>query len=454
MGGIFLAALDLTAVAPAMPRIVGALGGGELYAWAFSVYAVLSTTTTPVWGRLADRRGRKPVFLLGIGIFLVGSAACGAAPNMALFLFFRGIQGVGAGAILPVAFTIVGDLYDLEARAQIQGYLSGVWGIASVVGPLVGGTLVESVGWRWVFYLNVPVGVVTAGLIGRYLRESGYPRPGGSLDLLGGTWFSGAILLLLVGLKLGGLAGAAVLLAAAGSFALFVQRERRAESPLFDLGLFRIPVYRIANAAGFFAGAVLVGLTAYLPVYVMNVRGGSPVGSGLTLTPISLGWVTAATLGGRLLARHGYRRIVIPGHLVLLGATFGISRIGGETSWALIAGLLLLSGIGFGLSMTTFLVAVQDAVGADLRGQATSAVQFFRQIGGALGVAVLELVYLSRIPDPALLEARPGETFDAAERSQLMAGFDAAFLVAAGIAALALLPTLLSTRGPARASRP
>jgi MFS family permease len=327
-----------------------------------------------------------------------------------------------------------------------------------VVGPLVGGTLVETVGWRWVFYLNVPVGLVTAALIARNLKETGYPRPGGSLDLLGGTWFSGAVLLLLVGLKLGGVTGAAVLAAAAGSFSLFVLRERRAEEPLFDLALFRIPVYRIANVVGFFAGAVLVGLTAYLPVYVMNARGGSPVASGLTLTPISIGWVTAATIGGRLLVRHGYRRIVIPGHFVLLAATFGISRVGLDTPWAIVAGLLLLTGIGFGLSMTTFLVAVQESVGAELRGQATSAVQFFRQIGGALGVAVLELVYLAQLPDPSLLEARPGQTFLPAERAQLMDGFDAAFLVATGIALLALLPTLLgtrvSTREPARASPP
>ncbi len=362
MGGIFLSALDVTAVGPAMPRIVGSLGGGEFYAFAFSVYAVLSTTTTPVFGRLADRIGRKPVMLSGIGIFLLGSVLCAVSPSMPVFIAARGVQGLGAGALLPVAFTIVGDLYDLKERARIQGYLSGVWGVASVVGPLVGGTLVETVGWQFIFYLNVPVGLLAAALIHRHLIEEGYPRDGQNLDLIGGTFFSGAVLLLLAGMKLDDPYRVPVFVAAAMSAALFIYRERVAAHPLFDLTLFRIPVYRSANAAGFFAGAVLLGLTAFLPVYVMNVRGGSALDSGLMLTPMSFGWVLAATVGGRLLLKHDFRKIAFPGLFLLAVTSLGISRIGMETPWAVIVVLMFGTGIGFGLSFTTFLVAVQEEV--------------------------------------------------------------------------------------------
>lgn len=448
MGGIFLSAMDITAVAPAMPRIAAALGGGALYAWAFAVYAVLSTTTTPVFGRLADRHGRRPVFLLGIALFLAGSVASGAAPSMAFFLAARGLQGIGAGALLPTAFTIVGDIYDLEGRARVQGFLSGVWGVASVLGPLVGGTLVETVGWRWIFYMNIPVGIVAAALVVRNLTEDVKAENPAKLDFLGGTFFSGAVMLLLVGMKLEGLAAAAVFAAATASAVLFVLRERAAAEPLFDLALFRIPVYRAANAAGFFAGAVLLSLSAYLPVYVMNVRGGSAVVSGLMLTPLSMGWLIAATTGGRLLVRRSWRGIVLPGLGLLVGTTFAISRIGPETPWAFVLGALFLTGIGFGLSFTVFLVAVQEEAPAGRRGQATSAVQFFRQIGGALGVAVLELVFLAHLPDPSLLEAGPGSGPGGAARAELMAGFDASFLLAAAFAALAFLSSLLG-RGTA-----
>jgi len=446
MGAIFLSALDVTAVAPAMPWIVGSLGGGHLYAWAFSVYAVLSTTTTPVFGRISDRRGRKPVILFGVAGFLTGSVMAGFAPTMPFFILGRAVQGLGAGALLTTAFTIVGDLYDLEARARIQGYLSGVWGVASVVGPLLGGSLVDSVGWRWIFFLNVPVGLVTAWVIRTRLKESGYPKGGAKLDLLGGTYFSGAILLLLAGLKLDGSARAAALVGAAGAAVLFVLRERRESEPLFDLTLFRIPVYRSANAAGFFAGAVLLSLSAYLPIYVINVRGGTAVLSGLMLTPLSFGWVIAATLSGRLLLRNDYRRLVLPGLLVLAAATFGVSRFGLETPFPWLGFLMFATGIGCGLSFTTFLVAVQEEVETERRGQATSAVQFFRQIGGALGVAVLELIYVSRLSDTALLEAGPDRIFSAAERGELMDGFGHAFLAAAVLAFLALATGALAGR--------
>ncbi len=444
MGGIFLSALDVTAVGPAMPRIVGSLGGGELYAFAFSVYAVLSTTTTPVFGRLADRIGRKPVMLSGIGIFLIGSVLCAMSPTMPVFIAARGVQGLGAGALLPVAFTIVGDLYNIEERARIQGYLSGVWGVASVVGPLIGGTLVQTIGWQFIFYLNVPVGLVAAALIHRHLRERGYPREGQNLDILGGTFFSVAVLMLLAGMKLGDPWRVAAFVLAISSGALFIYRESVAAHPLFDLSLFRIPVYRSANAAGFFAGAVLLGITAFLPVYVMRVRDGSALLSGLMLTPLSFGWVLAATVGGRLLLRHGFRKVAFPGLLLLVATTFGTSRIGPDSSWALLVALMFGTGVGFGLSFTTFLVAVQEEVDVDRRGQATSAVQFFRQIGGALGVVVLEVVFVSGLSDPGLLEARPGAIATAAEKAMLMNGFDAAFLLAGGFALVALLSGVLS----------
>ena len=233
-------------------------------------------------------------------------------------------------------------------------------------------------------------------------------------------------------------------MAAAVSGALFIYRERVAEHPLFDLTLFRIPVFRSANAAGFFAGAVLLGLTVFLPVYVKNIRDGSALLSGLMLTPLSFGWVLAATVGGRLLLKHGFRKIAFPGLLLLAATSVGMSVIGPQTSWAWIAALMFGTGIGFGLSFTTFLVAVQEEVDADRRGQATSAVQFFRQIGGALGVAVMEVVFVANLSDPGLLEAKPGAVATPAEKAMLMDGFGDAFLLAAGFAVVALLSGALS----------
>ncbi|MEN8152316.1 MAG: MFS transporter, partial [Planctomycetota bacterium] len=369
--------------------------------------------------------------------FLAGSALSGAAPSMGFFLVARGIQGVGAGALMTTAFTIVGDLYDMEARARIQGYLSGVWGVAAVVGPLIGGSLVATVGWRWIFYLNIPVGLAAAHFVFHRLRESGYPREGAGLDLVGGTFFSGAVLLLLLGLKLEGAWMAVALVAAAGSAALFLLRERRGPDPMFDPRIFRIRLMNVANACGLLAGAVLLSLSAFLPVYVMNVRGGTAIQSGLMLTPISAGWILAATFGGRLLLRVPLRALVIPGFCLLTVATYFVSRIGPETSWWPIVGTLFVIGVSFGLSFTTLLVAVQERSGVEIRGQATSAVQFFRQIGGALGVAALEVVYLSRLSDPSLLESAPGRILTAAERTELMTGFAAAFLLATAFAAAA-----------------
>jgi len=446
MGGIFLSALDLTAVSPAMPRIVGSLGGGGLYAWAFSIYAVLSTTTTPVFGRLADRNGRRPVFVVGVFVFLLGSVLSGAAPSMTFFLVARGIQGVGAGAVMTTAFTIVGDLYDLEARARIQGFLSGVWGVAAVVGPLIGGTLVATVGWRWLFYLNIPVGLAAAHLVFHRLKEEGYPREGAGLDFVGGTLFSGAVLILLMGLKLSGWPMAVALVAAAGSALLFLIRERRAPDPMFDPRLFRIRLFNVANACGLFAGAVLLSLSAYLPVYVMNVRGGTAIQSGLMLTPISAGWVIAATFGGRLLLRASLRSLVIPGLCLLTVATYFISRIQPDTSWWPIVIILFVIGVSFGLSFTTFLVSVQERAGSAFRGQATSSVQFFRQIGGALGVAALEVVYLRHLSNPALLESAPDSVLSALQRAELMSGFSAGFVLATGFAAVAFVAGLLTPR--------
>ncbi len=444
VGAIFLAALDVTAVAPAMPGIVGSLGGGGLFSWAFSVYMLFSTTTVPVFGRLADRRGRKPVFLAGVGLFAAGSAACAAAQTMPLFLAARALQGLGAGALMPTAFTIVGDLYDLRARPRVQGAISGVWGLASIAGPLAGGALVETVGWRWLFLVNLPIGVAVAVVLALCLREEGYPREGGRIDIAGGTLFSGAVILFLVGLKTTGAASVATLAVGVAAAAAFVRREATAASPMFDLSLFRIPVYRSANLAGLFAGAVLISFSAYVPVFVMNARGGTAVESGLTLMPMSLGWVLAAVAGGRLLIRHDFRRLVAPGLLVLAAATFGVSRIGLATPLPAAAALLFAAGLGFGLSLNTFLVAVQEAVGRERRGEATSGIQFFRQIGGAMGVAALEVLLVARAGGPDLLEARAGRLLAETERAAVAAGFREAMLAAAALAALACVAALLS----------
>ncbi len=391
----FLAALDIAVVTTAMPTIIGQLGGFELYAWAVSAYLLTSTVSVPIYGRLADVYGRKPLLMSAIGVFLLGSMLCGLAGNMGWFILFRAVQGIGAGGVLPVTTTIIGDTFDVQTRARISGLFSAAWSGAALIGPLVGGTLVL-ISWRLIFYVNVPLLLLAAWLVWRGLQEPGRVRRAGQVDYAGAITLtigvSALLLLTVIGGGAKGISGWLAWPTAAISvffLALFIVVERRSAAPLLPLALFRGRLITVAALMSFAFGIILFAGDTYIPMYVQGVRDGDALLAGLTLTPISLGWLVGATLSGRLLLRIGYRDTLLYGAgLIVMGTTLLAGMPGGAAWWYMVAFALTL-GLGMGLATTAILIAVQDSVEYERRGVTTALIQFASNMGGALGVALL-----------------------------------------------------------------
>jgi EmrB/QacA subfamily drug resistance transporter len=395
MAAIALAALDSTVVGTAMPTIIGQLGGLSEYAWVFSIYLLTSTTTVPVYSRLADVHGRKPVFLAGLALFVTGSVLCGLATSMPWLIASRAIQGLGAGAVQPIAFTIAGDIFAPARRARMQGWFSAVWGVSAIVGPALGGVITATVGWPWVFMVNVPVGIAAGLIIWFTLHERAVHRRQ-SIDWWGAILLTAGIILLLVAVSEGGdLFGwtSPILLAmVAGSFALlaqFVRHARRTEHPLIDLGLLREPVIRAGLLVGALAGIVMFGVTTYVPPMVQGVQQGSPVEAGVAVAAMSIGWPVASVVAGRLLARVGARPLVVTGTALLVAGTLLITQLDRVGALWFAALGCAVTGVGMGLSSTTLLVVIQGAVEWERRAVATGLVQFSRTIGGSVGVGLM-----------------------------------------------------------------
>jgi EmrB/QacA subfamily drug resistance transporter len=381
-----------------MPTIAGQLGGFSLYSWIFSAYLLTSTTTVPVYGRLADLYGRKPMFIVGAALFVLGSALCGVAQNMPQLVVFRAVQGLGAGGILPVTFTILGDHFGVEERAKMSGLFSAVWGSSAVAGPTVGGFIVDYVDWRWVFYINVPFGAVAIYLMWRHLHETRWPTTQ-RIDYLGAIVLTVAVSgLLLVLRQIGDGAGwlSASMLALLGGVAVlligFVWRERRVPSPVVPLDIFRSRLVAVVTGAGVLIGGVMFGVSSFVPLYVQGVLGRTAVQAGLTVAPFSIGWSCASVVAGRIIIRAGYRVSVLSGAIsAAIGAAILLLVTPERGIWPAAAGAACV-GIGMGLSSTAMLISVQNSVGWSQRGVATAMVQFARTIGGAVGVAALGTV--------------------------------------------------------------
>jgi EmrB/QacA subfamily drug resistance transporter len=395
MATLFLAAMESTVVATAMPTVIASLGGIRIYSWTFSAFLLTSTVSMPIWGRLADQLGRRPAYLTGLGVFLLGSALAGASRSMEQLIAFRALQGLGAGSLITVGMTIVGDLYGMERRAKMQGYFSSVWGVASLVGPLVGGLLTDRVSWRWVFYVNLPFGLLAAAATAAGLRDERRARPPASFDLLGMAVFSAAISTFLVGLLEVGAGeswlrsqGVALLGLSVALLVLFVVVERRAAAPVVPLHLFRNPIVRAAAVTGLLAGMAMFGAITYVPLYLQAVTGSTATQAGWVLMPFVLGWVAFSVLAARLVLRIGYRRVVLTGMGALVLAFVLL---------AIAARDITLAGVGMGLSFVPMLIAVQSAVPRSLLGSATSLTTFFRTIGGAVGVAVMGAAMTHRL---------------------------------------------------------
>ncbi|HKI55720.1 MAG TPA: MDR family MFS transporter [Trueperaceae bacterium] len=389
---MFMAAIEGTIVATAMPSIAASLGGFALYSWVFSAFLLMQAVTTPLFGKLADLFGRKPVFVGGVVVFLIGSVLCGFAPSMLVLVGFRFVQGLGAGAVYPTVTTLAGDLYDLQERARVQGYLSSVWGVSAVVGPLVGGLIVQYAHWSWIFWLNVPFGVLAILGVTLYLHEDIAPREH-AIDIAGALLFLlgvSSLMLMLTEAGQWGTARIAVLVVVGvGSLVGFFWRESRAPEPIIDLSQWRDRLIAVSNLATLASGVMMIGLITYLPTYVQGIMGRSPLVAGFTLTSMSIGWPIASVLAGRLLVRIGARASARIGGLSGLAAgglfVFLAPRLG--PLYASVASLFM--GVGMGFLSTTFIVAIQSSVDWSRRGVATATNMFMRILGNATGAALL-----------------------------------------------------------------
>jgi EmrB/QacA subfamily drug resistance transporter len=386
--GLFLAAMEMTVVSTAMPTVVAELGGLPLYAWAFAAYLLATTVSVPIWGKLADLRGRKPVLLAGIGLFLVGSLACGASRSMTTLIAWRAVQGLGAGAMQPVTFTIIGDLFDLRERGRMQGLFGSVWGIAGLVGPLVGGAIVHTLGWRWIFFVNLPFGLASAGVLAIAYHERP-ERHEHRLDVGGALLLAVAVVAVLVGVRSRG-AGLVALPIAALATAAFLAVERRAREPLVPLDLFRTRIMATASLCGALMGAAMIATVTFVPLWAQSVLGVAPTAAGAAIAPMAVGWPIASAISGRLVPRLGFKRLLVAGFGMTAAATLVIALVFRPGIPLLaVQAVMLAYGAGLGTANPPLLIAVQMSVDWNRRGVATASTLFFRTIGGTLAVGVL-----------------------------------------------------------------
>ncbi len=389
MAAVFLAAMESTVVATAMPTVIASLGGIRIYSWTFSAFLLTSTVTMPIWGRLADQLGRRRVYLAGLAVFLLGSALAGLSESMGQLIAFRALQGIGAGSLITIGMTIVGDLYGMERRAKMQGYFSGVWGVASLVGPLVGGVLADRASWRWVFYINIPFGLLAALAIAVGLREATREQPREAFDVMGTGLFAVAVSAFLVGLVEAGKGGVGLLVLGVALLVLFVIVERRAAAPVIPLHLFGNPMVRAAALTGLLSGMAMFGAITYVPLYLQAVTGSTATQAGWVLLPFVFGWVVFSIVSARLVLRVGYRRVVLGGMAALVLAFVLLAGWDESLTRLVAARDITLAGVGMGMIFVPMLIAVQSGVPRSLLGSATSITSFFRTIGGAVGVAIM-----------------------------------------------------------------
>jgi EmrB/QacA subfamily drug resistance transporter len=390
MMAIFMAAVESTIVATAMPSIVADLGGFALFSWVFTAYLLTQAVSIPIYGRLADLHGRKPVFFAGASLFLVASALCGFARTMPALVGLRALQGLGAGAIQPIATTIVGDIYTPAERARVQGYISGVFGISAIIGPALGAFLVEHGSWSIVFWINLPIGFAAFVMFAVFLHERLEPRPH-QVDYLGSALLAlgaGAVMMALVqSASLPTTAMIALLSVGAAALTALVAHERRTAEPMLALRLWRNRFIAIGNLGGFALGALMMGVTAFLPTYVQAVIGGSASAAGLVLAVMSIAWTLGSIVGGRLMIRTSYRLTATLGGVSLVAGALALIALEPPRGLAWANAGALFVGLGMGLCNTTFLVSVQASVGWGERGVATSSAMFMRIVGQAAGAA-------------------------------------------------------------------
>jgi EmrB/QacA subfamily drug resistance transporter len=456
---LLLAALDQTIVATALPTIVGDLGSVSKLSWVVTAYLLASTVVGPLYGKLGDLYGRKIVLQSAIVIFLVGSALCGISQSMTQLIVFRALQGLGGGGLLVVTMAAVGDIIAPRDRGRYQGYFGAVFGVATVVGPLLGGFFVDSLSWRWIFYINLPIGLVALGVLATVFRAPA-DRISRQIDYLGAVLLAGGLSAIVLFTTLGGTtypwdSTPMIVLLVIGAVLLagFVVAEARAAEPILPLAIFRNRVVRVTSAIGFIVGVAMFGSVTYLPLYLQNVKGHSPTVSGLLITPLVAGLLVTSITSGNLISRFGrYRPFPIAGTALMAAGLLLLSRLQVDTSSWVTAAYMLVVGLGVGSVMQVLVLAAQNAVDYKYLGVVTSGSALFRQIGGSVGVSVLGAIFANQLArnladklpagvrtptaaNPAAVKRLPPAIHDAYVTA-VTASLRPIFLVAAGAAAV------------------
>jgi EmrB/QacA subfamily drug resistance transporter len=389
-----LVAIDSTILATAVPSVVADLGGFAQFPWLFSIYLLAQAVSVPLYGKFADLVGRKPMILLGITIFLVSSVLCGAAWSMPALIVFRAVQGLGAGAVLPVGQTIMGDIYSIAERGRVMGYVSSVWALSAVVGPTLGGVFSDYLSWRWIFFVNVPLAIAAIVVLQRNFAEK-VTRTKHSVDYAGASLLAVGGSLLILGLLEGGVGwpwgstmSIAVLAVAALLLVAFGFVEHRSAEPILPLWVFRRRILVGANSVALCVGVLLIGLTAYVPLYAQGVLGSSAVVAGLAVAALTLGWPVSASLSGRVYMRFGFRNTALLGAVLAIGGAGVLVAVQAGSSVLQLAGACWLIGLGLGFMSASALVAAQSSAGWQTRGVITGANLFARSVGSAIGVAI------------------------------------------------------------------
>jgi EmrB/QacA subfamily drug resistance transporter len=419
-----LVALDATIIATAVPSVVSDLGGFAQFPWLFSIYLLTQAVTVPLYGKFADVVGRKPVMFFGIGVFLLGSVLCGFAWSMLSLIIFRAVQGIGAGAVMPMSVTIVGDIYSVEERARVQGYIASVWGAASVLGPTLGGTFSQYLTWRWIFFVNVPIGAFAVWMLATHLREDVQHRRH-RIDYAGAFALALGCTMLILGLLEGGIAWAwdsttsiVVFVTALVALVAFVFIELHAAEPALPMWVFRYRILVGGNLATLVIGGVLIAFSSYVPSLAQGVIGTGPVIAGFTLAAVSVGWPIASALSGRAYMKIGFRDTALAGGVLLVAGTVLCAFLTRRSDLPELAAVCFVVGAGLGLLYTPALVAVQSVVGWDRRGVVTGTNMFFRSMGSAVGAAVFGAIANSELSDrfrhpPATLRSKLPHNADA-----------------------------------------
>ncbi|WP_032376359.1 MDR family MFS transporter [Rhodococcoides fascians] len=439
-----LVALDATIIATAVLTIVGDLGGFAQFPWLFSIYLLAQAVSVPLYGKLSDLFGRKKIMVFGIAVFCLGSVLCGLAWSMPALIAFRAIQGLGAGAVQPMSITIAGDIYTLPERAKVQGYLASVWAISSVLGPALGGVFSEYLSWRWIFFVNIPLCAVAAFMLLRKFEEGAVERAKPKIDYLGAALLTVGATMVLLGLLEGGQSWAwgspisiAIFVVGFLLLAVFAWVESRAEEPILPLWVFTRRVLVVSSFISLLVGALILGLTSYVPTFVQGVFGTGAIVAGFSLSTLTLGWPIAASQSGRVYLRFGFRTTaVVGGSIGVVGAAL-TTLLDAESQIWHVAAMCFVIGLGMGLIASPTLIAAQSSVDWAERGVVTSTNMFARSLGSAVGVAVFGAIVNARVsgdPEPEQLS-------------------DAIHLVFIGVLVAAVLMTVAAVLMPKRAAK-